>query len=200
MPNIPVVSKFEEALKGTDRFAAVRRAHLYKINTDAQASMVTKDPEKGWVYSRDKEDHGFVDLQWSCGRPAPADWTVCEGRGCHSPATSELDKGLIYKSQQEIAYEVQKVQRPVKESYDRIVKGVDRITKLLEITQMTPADQTETRLLLDKAAEIADLIKKDGSWGAHASHYIKDRLAAAESYLAKAQVLIDNGGYRHATK
>ena len=200
MPNIPVVSKFEEALKGTDRFAAVRRAHLYKINTDAQASMVTKDPEKGWVYSRDKEDHGFVDLQWSCGRPAPADWTVCEGRGCHSPATSELDKGLIYKSQQEIAYEVQKVQRPVKESYDRIVKGVDRITKLLEITKMTPADQTETRLLLDKAAEIADLIKKDGSWGAHASHYIKDRLAAAESYLAKAQVLIDNGGYRHATK
>ena len=200
MPNIPVVSKFEEALKGTDRFAAVRRAHLYKINTDAQASMVTKDPEKGWVYSRDKEDHGFVDLQWSCGRPAPADWTVCEGRGCHSPATSELDKGLIYKSQQEIAYEVQKVQRPVKESWDRVVKGVDRITKLLEITKMTPADQTEARLLLDKAAEIADLIKKDGSWGAHASHYTKDRLAAAESYLAKAQVLIDNGGYRHATK
>ena len=123
-----------------------------------------------------------------------------DGRGCHSPATSELDKGLIYKSQQEIAYEVQKVQRPVKESWDRVVKGVDRITKLLEITKMTPADQTEARLLLDKAAEIADLIKKDGSWGAHASHYTKDRLAAAESYLAKAQVLIDNGGYRHATK
>ena len=41
MPNIPIVSKFEEALKGTDRLAAVRRAHLYKINTDAQASMVT---------------------------------------------------------------------------------------------------------------------------------------------------------------
>ena len=85
------------------------------------------------------------------------------------------------------------MQRPVKESWDRVVKGVDRITKLLEITKMTPADQTEARLLLDKAAEIADLIKKDGSWGAHASHYTKDRLAAAESYLAKAQGLIDNG-------
>ena len=95
---------------------------------------------------------------------------------------------------------MQKGQRPVKESWDRVVKGWDRITMLGEITKMTPADQTEARLLLDKAAEIADLIKKDGSWGAHASHYTTDRLAAAESYLAKAQVLIDNGGYRHATK
>ncbi len=200
MPNIPEVDKFEEALKSTDRFAAVRRSHLYKINTDAKASMVTKDPEKGWMYSRDEEGHGYADLQWSCGRPAPSDWTVCEGRGCHSPATSELDNGLIYRSQEEMAYEVQKVQQPVKESYERIVKGVDRITKLLEITKLTPADQTDARLLLDKAAEIADLIEKDGSWGVHASHYVKDRLAAAESYLAKAQVLIDNGGYRHATK
>lgn len=200
MPNIPAVDKFEGALKGTDTFLAVRRAHLYKINTDAQASMVSLDPEKGWNYSRDKDNHGFVDLQWSCGRPAPADWTVCEGRGCHSPATSELDKGLIYQTQDEIAQEVQKVQRPVKASFDRIVKGVDRLTKLLEISKLTAADQTEARLLLDKAAEIADLIEKDGSWGVHASHYIKDRLSAAESYLAKAQLLIDNGGYRHATK
>ena len=79
------------------------------------------------------------------------------------PCDFRTRQGLIYKSQQEIAYEVQKVQRPVKESYDRIVKGVDRITKLLEITKMTPADQTETRLLLDKAAEIADLIKKEAA-------------------------------------
>lgn len=200
MPNIPAVDKFGEALKGNDRFAAVRRAHLYKINTDPNASMVTNDPEKGWVYSVNDEGHGYVDLQWSCGRPAPSDWTVCEGRGCHSPATSELDRGLIYQTQQEMADEVVKVQRPIKEGYERIVQGVDRITKLLEITKLTPADQTEVRLLLDKAAEIGELIEKDGSWGAHASHYLKDRVAAAESYLAKAQVLIDAGGYNHATK
>lgn len=200
MPNIPAVDNFAEGLKGTDRFAAVRRAHLYQINVDPKASMVTNDPKAGWTYSKDKKERGYVDLQWSCGRPAPSDWTVCEGRGCHSPSTSELDKGLIYLSQEEMAYEVQKVQTPVKEAYERVVQGVDRLTKLLEITKLTPADQTEARLLIDKADDIAVMIEKDGSWGAHASHYTKDRLAAAESYLAKAQVLIDQGGYRHAAK
>lgn len=200
MPNIAAPDQMQKALTANDRFAAVRRAHLYKINVDAQAQMVKQDEQKGWVYNRDEDNHGFVNLQWSCGRPAPADWTVCEGRGCHSPSTSELDKGLIYQNQQEMADEVAKVQKPIKTAWDGIVKGVDRITKLLEITRLSPADQTEARLLLDKAAEIADVIEKDGSWGVHARHYAADRVAAAQSYLAKAQKLIDDGGYHHATK
>ena len=40
-----------------------------------------------------------------------------------------------------------------------------------------------------------DLIEKDGSWGAHASHYLQDRVKSALSYIDQAQTLLDKGGY-----
>ena len=48
--------------------------------------------------------------------------------------------------------------------------------KLLEVTRLSPADQTDARLLLDKADQIATMIKKDGSWGMHAQNYLLDQV------------------------
>lgn len=55
--------------------------------------------------------------------------------------------------------------------------------------------QTEARLLLDKADDIAAMIQKDGSWGVHAQNYLLDRVQTAKAYIAKAQQIIDKGGY-----
>ena len=57
---------------------------------------------------------------WSCARNAPADYTVAEGRGCHSKATSELDPGLVYQDEKEVYGEVMKWQKPVKDGYEQI--------------------------------------------------------------------------------
>ena len=61
------------------------------------------------VIARDEEGHGYVDLMWSCARTSIADFTVTEGKGCHSPFQSELDQGLIYQDQKEIYGEVNEV-------------------------------------------------------------------------------------------
>lgn len=57
--------------------------------------------------------------------------------------------------------------------------------KLLEVTRLSPADQTDARLLLDKADQIATMIKKDGSWGMHAQNYLLDQVKTAQAYLAQ---------------
>lgn len=126
---------------------------------------------------------------------APADYTVAEGRGCHSKATSELDPGLVYQDEKEVYGEVMKWQKPVKDGYEQIKGGVERVSKLLEVTALPYEKQTQIRLLLDKATEVSDLIEKDGSWGAHASHYLQDRVKSALSYIDQAQTLLDKGGY-----
>ena len=99
---------------------AVRRLHTYKINVSPDASTWTKDKDGAWVLSKDEDGHGYVDLMWSCARNAPADYTVAEGRGCHSKATSELDPGLVYQDEKEVYGEVMKWQKPVKDGYEQI--------------------------------------------------------------------------------
>lgn len=86
-------------------------------------------------------------------------------------------------------------QKPVKDGYEQIKGGVERVSKLLEVTALPYEKQTQIRLLLDKATEVSDLIEKDGSWGAHASHYLQDRVKSALSYIDQAQTLLDKGGY-----
>ena len=82
-----------------------------------------------------------------------------------------------------------------KDGYEQIKGGVERVSKLLEVTALPYEKQTQIRLLLDKATEVSDLIEKDGSWGAHASHYLQDRVKSALSYIDQAQTLLDKGGY-----
>ena len=50
-------------------------------------------------------------------------------------------------------------------------------------------------MLVDKANDITTQIQKDGSWGVHAPAYLKQRVETAQAYLAKAQSILDNGGY-----
>lgn len=98
-------------------------------------------------------------------------------------------------AEKEVYGEVMKWQKPVKDGYEQIKGGVERVSKLLEVTALPYEKQTQIRLLLDKATEVSDLIEKDGSWGAHASHYLQDRVKSALSYIDQAQTLLDKGGY-----
>ncbi len=201
MPNMPAAANYsnDQSKVATE---ALRRAHSYKIKVDPTATSMVPGQIKqgeevvnGYVIAKDEDGNGYVDLMWSCARNAPADYTVFENQGCHSPFQSTLDEGLIYKDQQEVYGETIKLQQPVKDGYEKITQEIPRLRKLLEVTRLSPADQTDARLLLDKADDIATLIKKDGSYGMHAPNYLKDRVATAEAFLAKAQQIIDAGGY-----
>ncbi|WP_290373245.1 cytochrome c3 family protein [uncultured Parasutterella sp.] len=201
MPNVASANDYSDDQNAAGP-KALRRIHTYKINVDPKAaSMVQGDIKikngtvKGYVLAKDEDGHGFVDLMWSCARNTPADYTVVEGKGCHNQATSKLDEGLVYQDQKEVYGETLKWQKPIKEGYKEVAGAIPRLRKLLEVTKLAPADQTEARLLLDKADDIAAMIKKDGSWGVHAQNYLLDRVQTAQAYLAKAQAIIDNGGY-----
>ena len=83
----------------------------------------------------------------------------------------------------------------MKDAYAEIGAGLKRLPKLLEVTRLTYDDQTEVRLMLDKAREIHDQIGKDASWGAHGPRFLKDRALTGLGYIAKAQKIIDRAGY-----
>lgn len=141
--------------------------------------------------------YAYVDIVWSCGRATPGDYTLSgDAQGCHSPATSTLDEGLRYGSQQAIYDEIQKWQEPVKAKFAEIEKGLERIKQLLEVTKLTPEELAEVHLMLDKAQEIYDQVKKDGSWGVHAPRYLLDRVTSGAAYIVRAQAIVDNGGYQ----
>lgn len=142
-----------------------------------------------------KKGRDFVDLMWSCARNAPADWTVFEGKGCHSQYTSKLEEGLVYKDQKQVYGELVKWQNPIKEGYKEIRGATERINKLLEVTRLDRDQRTQVLSYVDLATQIADMIEKDGSWGAHAHNYMTQRLAAAQNYVRKAQEILDAGKF-----
>ena len=206
MPNIPSPEDFQGPDGVTQYYNAVRRAHVYRINVDPSAStfvrnLNAREGERLWSYSLDKKGRAYVDVVWSCGRAAPGDYTLSgDGQGCHSPATSTLDEGLRYADQAAIIAEVEKWQNPVKDGWKKIGAGLERLRQLLEVTALTPADQTEVRLMLDKAQEIHDQVEEDGSWGAHAPRYLRERVETGVGYIEKAQSIIDQGGYLSAAQ
>lgn len=188
-------------------FDAVRRSHVWNINVDPTAKMMNpgegqsrKSNSKGWHISRDEEGNGYLDLMWSCARTANAEKNVTDNKGCHSAFLSELEKGLQYTDQKQIYGEVMKWQNPVKDGYKAAVAAEERIQKLLEVTKVPNDAKVDLMLLVDKANDIIAQIKKDGSWGVHAPAYLKTRVETANAYLAKAQAILDNGGYPVVTK
>ena len=202
MPNVASAADYS-----TDQNAAgpkaLRRIHTYKILVDPKASSmvegevkVGKDgTAKGYVMAKDEDGNGYVDLMWSCARNAPADWTVFEGKGCHSQYTSKLEEGLVYKDQKQVYGELVKWQNPIKEGYKEIRGATERINKLLEVTRLDRDLRTQVLSYVDLATQIADMIEKDGSWGAHAHNYMTQRLAAAQNYVRKAQEILDAGKF-----
>ena len=206
MPNIPAPEEFQGEDGVEQYYNAVRRSHLYKINVDPKARTYVKaadakEGERLWTYALDENERPFVDIVWSCGRATPADYTLSgEAQGCHSPNNSTLDEGLRYADQSAIYFEIEKWQRPVKAVFEKVGNGLERVKQLLEVTRLTPEDQTEVRLMVDKAQEIYDQVEEDGSWGVHAPRYLLERVQTAEGYILKAQKIIDNGGYLSAAE
>ena len=201
MPNMPKPAEYSEdqaKVAGT----ALYRAHMYKINPSPDKTSYVKKEVKvdGKIVSqyelaKDEKGRDFVDLMWSCARNAPADWTVFEGKGCHSQYTSKLEEGLVYKDQKQVYGELVKWQNPIKEGYKEIRGATERINKLLEVTRLDRDQRTQVLSYVDLATQIADMIEKDGSWGAHAHNYMTQRMAAAQNYVRKAQEILDAGKF-----
>lgn len=201
MPNMPKPAEYSEdqaKVAGT----ALYRAHMYKINPSPDKTSYVKKEVKvdGKIVSqyelaKDEKGRDFVDLMWSCARNAPADWTVFEGKGCHSQYTSKLEEGLVYKDQKQVYGELVKWQNPIKEGYKEIRGATERINKLLEVTRLDRDQRTQVLSYVDLATQIADMIEKDGSWGAHAHNYMTQRLTAAQNYVRKAQEILDAGKF-----
>ncbi|WP_282163396.1 cytochrome C [Turicimonas muris] len=201
MPTMPMPEQYT-ADQSKAASVALYRAHMYKINpspdktsyipqeVEADGKKVTK-----YVLAKDEKGRDYVDLMWSCARNAPADWTVFEGKGCHSQYTSKLEEGLVYKDQKQIYGELNKWQDPIKSGYEEIRGATERINKLLEVTRLDRDQRTEVLSYVDLATQIADMIEKDGSWGAHAHNYLTQRLSAAQNYIRKAQDILDKGSF-----
>ena len=189
MPNIPAAGAAHANNPLASGLAAVRRSHLYKINTDVKAKTFTGD-EKA-PYAVGDKGYGYNDIMWSCGGASVANYQVCEGKGCHAPTTSKLDPGMIYKSEAEVKDEIAKWQKPVKETYARVRDSLTRMGRLLEVTELTAAEKTEYYMNVHKARDIVRLIEKDGSWGVHAARYLADQAQIAEHYCNKAQGILD---------
>ena len=126
MPNMPKPAEYSEdqaKVAGT----ALYRAHMYKINPSPDKTSYVKKEVKvdgktvsQYELAKDEKGRDFVDLMWSCARNAPADWTVFEGKGCHSQYTSKLEEGLVYKDQKQVYGELVKWQNPIKDGYKEI--------------------------------------------------------------------------------
>ncbi|MGL4473401.1 MAG: ammonia-forming cytochrome c nitrite reductase subunit c552, partial [Shewanella sp.] len=179
-------------------FDSVRRSHVWNIKVDPTLKMLNP-PEgqprdaavKGWTVAKDENGHHYLDLMWSCARTSPSDIDVVENKGCHSPFQSELEKGMHFEDQIEIYGEVQKWQKPIKETYAQVVAAIERIDQMMEVTKLTNTQKSEVYMLSEKAQAAVDLIKADGSWGFHGPRYTQKRLDAAMAYVTQAQAIID---------
>ncbi|MGI2260445.1 cytochrome c3 family protein [Shewanella sp. GXUN23E] len=199
MPNMGSCENFT-AIQYPDMagFDAVRRSHLWKIDVDPKRKtlnppegMPRESHVKGWTVAQDEDGHGYLDLMWSCARTSISDKYVVDNKGCHSQFQSELEPGLHYQDQMEIYGEVQKWQKPVKDTYKQVELAIERIDQLLEVTELTTEQKTQVYMLTEKAQEALDLIKADGSWGVHGPRYSQKRLRAALAYVEQAQAIID---------
>ncbi|MGI2260469.1 multiheme c-type cytochrome [Shewanella sp. GXUN23E] len=179
-------------------FDAVRKSHAWKIDVHPERKMLNP-PEgksrdasvKGWTMAKDENGHYYLDLMWSCARTAISDYAVVDNKGCHSPFQSELEKGLHYEDQMEIYGEVQKWQKPIKDTYAQVVAAIERIDQLMEVTKLTNEQKTQIYMLTEKAQATVDLLEADGSWGVHGPRYTKKRIDAAMAYVNQAQAIID---------
>lgn len=201
MPNMPLPELYTND-QSKVAATALYRAHMYKINPSPDKSSYVKEEVEmdgkkvsRYVLAKDENGNDYIDLMWSCARNAPADWTVFEGKGCHSQYTSKLEEGLVYKDQKQVYGELMNWQNPIKDGYKEIVGATERINKLLEVTRLDRDQRTQVLSYVDLATNIADMIEKDGSWGAHANNYLTQRLAAAQNYVRKAQEILDKGEF-----
>ncbi|MBY5920646.1 cytochrome c3 family protein [Ferrimonas balearica] len=203
MPNMGSCEKFA-SIQFPDHagFDNVRASHVWNI--DVHPNRKTLNPAegqprngsgKGWTMAKDEDGYTYLDLMWSCARTSSSDRNVVNGKGCHSQFQSELDEGLHFQDQMEIYGEVMKWQEPVKETHAKVVKSIERIEQLLNVTRLSTTDKAQVLMMVDKARDAVAKIEKDGSWGVHGFDYSKRIIEDAWIYVQEAQSMLDNGDY-----
>ncbi|MBO2602013.1 cytochrome C [Shewanella algae] len=207
MPNMGSCENFT-AIQYPDMagFDAVRKSHLWKIDVSPDRKTLNppegqprKSTTKGWTVAKDENGHGYLDLMWTCARTSISDHDVVERKGCHSQFQSELSKGLHFKDQKEIYGKVMKWQTPVKDSLAKVEEALKRVDRKVAKNKLSIEDKTQVLLLTDKARDIVEFIRKDGSWGVHAPRYAVKRMDAAVTYVTQAEAIADGKGTKTAS-
>ncbi|WP_028114206.1 cytochrome c3 family protein [Ferrimonas kyonanensis] len=203
MPNMGSCEKFI-AIQYPDQagFDNVRASHIWNIKVHPTKKTLNP-PEgkprtsstKGWTVAQDEEGYSYLDLMWTCARTSAQDRTVLNGKGCHSQFQSELDEGLHFEDQMEIYGEVTKWQEPVKETHAKVVKQLERIDELMNVTRLSVSEKAKVLMMVDKARESVAKVEKDGSWGVHGPSLAKRMMSDAWIYVQEAQSIMDNAGY-----
>ncbi|PHI30435.1 multiheme c-type cytochrome [Budvicia aquatica] len=197
MPNMGSCENFA-AIQYPDMagFDNVRKAHIWKILVDEEAKTLNP-PEgkprdsnvKGWTIAK-QDGKGYLDLMWSCGRTSFSDVDMLEGGGCHSPVQTVLSERLQFKDQETIYGKVIEWQMPVKDGYATIQNSLKSIDKKLPKSKITLDEKVQVQLLAKQAREIADAVKKDGSWGVHGPNYTKSRIDEGVVYVQQAEAIL----------
>ena len=207
MPNMGSCENFA-AIQYPDMagFDNVRKAHIWKILVDEDAKTLNP-PEgkprdsnvKGWTIAK-QDGKGYLDLMWSCGRTSFSDVDILEGGGCHSPVQTVLSERLQFKDQETIYGKVIEWQMPVKDGYATIQSSLKAIDKQLPKSKITLDQKVQVQLLAKQAREIADAVKKDGSWGVHGPNYTKSRIDEGVVYVQQAEAILSGQAGKTAKK
>lgn len=203
MPNMMSCENFA-AVQQPDKggFDNVRAAHIWKISVDETSKTINpppgepRDPTKvkNWTLSRNGDGRFFLDLMWSCGRTSYSDANLVGpgASGCHSPVQSTLPEELRFTNQGMIYDLVAGWQTPIKFGYQEIENSIKKIDRGLSTKpNLSVGVKSEVILLTKNAQEIADKLKKDGSWGVHGPLYSKKLVDQALVYVQQAQNILD---------
>lgn len=130
---------------------------------------------------------------WSCGRTSFSDPNLMGpgASGCHSAVQSNLPKKLHFTNQEMIYDIVVGWQKPVKDGYENILKGIKDIDKkMAENPKLSVEKKSKVISLANQAREIAEKIQKDGSWGVHGPVYSKKIVDEALVYIQEAKNIL----------
>lgn len=201
MPNMMSCENFG-AVQNPDKggFDNVRASHIWKIKVDKTAKTLNPPEGKerspktsGWTIARDDDGRFFLDLMWACGRTSFSDPNLMGpgASGCHSAVQSNLPKKLHFTDQETIYDIVVGWQKPVKDGYENILKGVKEIDKAMaENPKLSVEKKSRVITLANQARAIAEKLQKDGSWGVHGPVYSKKIVDEALVYIQEAKNIL----------
>ncbi|EAI3414988.1 cytochrome C [Campylobacter jejuni] len=201
MPNMMSCENFG-AVQNPDKggFDNVRASHIWKIKVDKTAKTLNPPEGKerspktpGWTIARDDDGRFFLDLMWACGHTSFSDPNLMGpgASGCHSAVQSNLPKKLHFTDQETIYDIVVGWQKPVKDGYENILKGVKEIDKAMaENPKLSVEKKSRVITLANQARAIAEKLQKDGSWGVHGPVYSKKIVDEALVYIQEAKNIL----------
>lgn len=181
-------------------FDTARTSHIWKINVSPEYKTI--NPPAGrdrnwkdgaWLLQKDKEGRPALDLMWTCGRTSWSDGHLVNGGGCHSPVVSQLPDDYKFKTQKQAFDRVFGWQKPVKDGMAEVKATLEATRKALAAAKAPVTQKAQAQLMVNQAQEIVDAIAKDGSWGAHAPNYTKQKVDEAKLLAEGAKTLAAGG-------